>query len=51
MNFIRIGQYLFMLFVPIDMEIKIPFLPVFFSLEHVSERTCSNLNHSVQFQL
>ena len=30
MNFIRIGQYLFMLFVPIDMKIKITFLPAVF---------------------
>ena len=49
MNFIRIGQYLFMLFVPIDMDIKIT-LPAFL-LEHVGESASSNLNHSVQFPL
>ena len=39
-----------MLLVPINMAIKITFLPAFL-LEHVSERTSSSLNHSVQFPL
>ena len=50
MNFICIGQYLFMLFVAIDMKLKIVFLTAFL-LDHVSERTSSSLNHSIQFPL
>ena len=47
MNFTRIGQYLFMIFFPIDMEIKINYFFDCFLLEHVGERTSSSLNHSV----
>ena len=32
------------------MKIKIAFLPVFL-LEHVSEKTSSSLNHSIQYPL